>query len=179
MSETADADREVSFGAWALLLNVHARLVQAIDEEVTGAGLLPIDWYDVLLALHRAPGQRLRLSDLADDVLFSRSGLTRLVDRIEAKGLLCRQRCPDDRRGAFAVLTEAGRKALAETWPAYRKQIETRFSDHLTAAQARAIHDGLMRVLEAFEGGSRQPLVPITVRGRSGSPESQPSQKRP
>ena len=165
MTKNDDTDRDVALQAWAMLLHVHARLTRAIGETVEAAGFLPLEWYDVLLALNLTPERRLRLSDLADRVVLSRSGLTRLVDRIEAAGLLRRDRCPDDRRGAYAVLTDAGRKALADSWPTYREQIGSRFAAHLTPEQALAMRDGLTRVLEAIEGGSRQPLVPIRVKG--------------
>lgn len=152
MGKNSAADNELAHEAWALLLNVQARLVRAMDEAAARDGLLPLEWYDVLLALYLAPGRRLRLSELAERIVFSRSGLTRLVDRIEEKGYLRRERCEADRRGAFAVLTDAGREAMKRTWPGYKREIERRFADHLTPQQARAMRDGLLSVLTANGG---------------------------
>lgn len=169
MSKNSNQHNELAHEAWGLLLNVQARLVRSMDERSAQAGVLPLDWYDVLFALYRAPGRRLRLSELAEAIVFSRSGLTRLVDRIEAKGLLRRERCEDDRRGAFAVLTDAGREALRETWPAYQHDIETRFASHLTAEQVRAIRDGLASVLAANGGpplGAPADSEPVQVNVR-------------
>jgi DNA-binding MarR family transcriptional regulator len=146
--------------AWSLLLLTQARLIRATDEELAAAGVVPSDLYDVLLALDRAPDRRLRLSDLADHVVLSRSGLTRLVDRLEQQGLLRRERCPEDRRGAFAVLTEAGLAALRKAWPVYRDAIERHFVSHLTGEEAATLRRVLARVLEAHVAP-----VELTVRG--------------
>src|SRR5215207_6477341 len=87
---------------------------------------------------------KLLVRDLADRIVFSRSGLMRLVDRIEERGLLRRARSSEDRRGTFAVLTDASREAMKRSWPLYKKEIESRFADHLTPAEARAMRDGLV-----------------------------------
>jgi DNA-binding MarR family transcriptional regulator len=147
MSKRAPTDNGLAHQVWGLLLNVQARLTRSADADESAAGLLPTDWYDVLLTLSRAPGRRLRLSELADRIVFSRSGLTRLVDRIEREGLLRRERCEDDRRGAFAVLTDAGREALRRSWPIYKKQIDQRFARYLSPAEAEAMRVGLAKVL--------------------------------
>ena len=124
-------------------------------------GVIGSDLYDVLLGLERAPEQRLRLSELADHVVRSRSGLTRLVDRLEKQGLLRRERCPEDRRGAYAVLTDAGREALGRAWPVYRDAIQRHFASHLQGKEAGVIRQALARVLEA-----QTPPVDVTVGGR-------------
>jgi DNA-binding MarR family transcriptional regulator len=152
--------------AWGLLLNVQARLTRAIGDAVEQNGGLPLEWYDVLLTLEHAPGRRLRLSELADRIVFSRSGLTRLVDRIEERGLLRRERSDEDRRGTFAVLTDAGRDAMRKSWPLYKREIEQRFIGHLSTEQARATRDGLLKVLEAnggLPGGDKPPAESLPV----------------
>jgi DNA-binding MarR family transcriptional regulator len=168
MSTKPSEHQQLAHEAWALLLNVQARLTRAMDEAMTLQGLLPLEWYDVLLALYRAPDRRLRLSELADRIVFSRSGLTRLVDRIEEKGLLRRQRSEDDRRGTFAVLTDAGREAMRQSWQVYKKEIESRFADHLSAAQVQAMRDGLLKILAASGGavgfGEGSPPVQVQIR---------------
>src|SRR5919201_2367484 len=93
-------------GAWRGLLRVHDHLTRTLDAELTSAHQLPLPSYEVLLFLARAENGRLRMSELADSVLLSRSGLTRLVDRLEREGLLERVRCRHDARGLFAAITE-------------------------------------------------------------------------
>ena len=150
--------------AWSMLLRAQAALVRRIDQDLAGRGVLSTDLYDVLLSVQTAPGQRLRLSELADRVLLSRSGLTRLVDRCERQGLLVRERCPEDRRGAYAVLTDAGLAALRKSWPLYRASIEQHFVAHLRNDEAQVIGRALARVLCA-EG----PAVELTVRGAAAA----------
>jgi DNA-binding MarR family transcriptional regulator len=131
--------------AWRALLRAQAAAVGRIERDLAASeGNLPLTWYDVLLALVGEPERRLRLHELARAVVLSRSGLTRLVDRLEAAGLLRREPDPTDRRGAFAVLTEAGYEAVRRTWPAYARGIQEHFARHLQAGEA----DVLARVLE-------------------------------
>ena len=134
--------------AWRGLLNAHAAVVALIERDLARAegALLPLTWYDVLLALVEAPEHRLRLHELARRVVLSRSGLTRLVDRLEAAGLLRREPDPVDRRGAFAVLTDEGRSALRRTWPAYAAGIMEHFARHPTEDEARVVAAVLERV---------------------------------
>src|SRR5215210_5357769 len=110
---------DVELGAWRGFLRVHAALVRALDAELDGLHGLPLTSYDVLIHLKAAPGKRLRMAELADSVLLSRSGVTRLVDRLEREGLLARDSCSSDGRGCFAVLTEAGERVLARARPTH------------------------------------------------------------
>jgi DNA-binding MarR family transcriptional regulator len=121
---------------WALFLTAHAVLVDAIERRLAQAGLPPLGWYDLLWALERSPGQRLRMSELAEKVVLSRSNLTRLVDRLEEAGLVSRERSEDDRRGAYAVLTEAGREWRRRIWPVYEAGIRQLFEGRLDDAEA-------------------------------------------
>src|SRR5215210_446338 len=91
-------DREM--GAWAGLLRAHSALTRALDADLEAAHGLPLTSFEVLMHLSDAEGERMRMSDLADRVLLSRSGLTRLVDRLESQGLLERATCPSDARGS-------------------------------------------------------------------------------
>jgi DNA-binding MarR family transcriptional regulator len=142
---------ETHLAAWRALLNAHAAAVGAIERDLTAARHIPLTWYDVLVALSEAPDGRLRLHELADRVVLSRSGLTRLVDRLEAAGLLRREACPTDRRGAFAVLTPEGTVALRRTWPTYARGIAKHFARHLSADEAAAIAATLGRVRDGVE----------------------------
>src|SRR3954454_18680309 len=97
---------DAELGAWRGLVRVHTALVKALDAELTAEHDLPLSSYEVLITLESAPGHRRRMAELADSVLLSRSGMTRLVGRLEREGLLARDTCTDDVRGCFAVLTE-------------------------------------------------------------------------
>ncbi|MDP9496424.1 MAG: MarR family transcriptional regulator, partial [Actinomycetota bacterium] len=91
--------------AWRTFLRAHAVLVRRLEAELVAEHDLPLASYDVLVQLSEAPQQRLRMTELADRVLLSRSGLTRLVDRLVRDGLVERQACSEDARGMLAVLT--------------------------------------------------------------------------
>ncbi len=122
--------------AWRSFITAHAELIGRIESKLDKAKVLPLGWYDVLLALVEAPERRLRMSDLAHAVVLSRSGLTRLVDKLETAGYLYRQPSPTDRRGAFAVLTAQGFEALRETWPIYSEGIEENFAQFISHEEA-------------------------------------------
>ena len=116
---------ETSKGSvWPLFLTTYAVLVERIENRLAQAGLPPLGWYDVLWGLERAPHQRLRMSELAQKVVVSRSNLTRLVDRLEDAGLVERERSEEDRRGAYAVLTESGQAVhVASVRPRYQGSV--------------------------------------------------------
>src|SRR4051795_4703715 len=105
---------DVERGAWVGFLRAHHVLVAELDDDLRRRHGLPLTSFDVLAQLALAPEGQLRMSELADAVLLSRSGLTRLVERLEAKGLLTRRECTEDARGAYAVLTDDGRAALTD-----------------------------------------------------------------
>jgi DNA-binding MarR family transcriptional regulator len=142
--------------AWYLFLTAHAKLVDRVNRHLAAAGVLSLEWYDVLLALSQAPKHRLRMSELAEKVTLSRSGLTRLVDRLEATDLLRRENCAEDRRGAFAVLSPAGLRALKKTWPNYEKEIQRSFARQIDAEEAKVIAAALTRVVRAMEDVANQ-----------------------
>jgi DNA-binding MarR family transcriptional regulator len=119
-------------GAWRGMLRVHAALVRELDAELYAAHELPLSSYDVLIYLQAAPGKRLRMAELADSVLLSRSGVTRLVDRLERDGLIVRDTCTSDGRGCFAVLTEEGEEVLARARPTHLEGVRERFLKHFT-----------------------------------------------
>src|SRR5262249_9211007 len=98
-----------ALAGWGVFLREGAGLVRAFGVEMQAGGGLDLTWFDVLIQLYEAPSQRLRMQRLADLVVLSRSGLTRLVDRIERAGLVRRELAADDRRGFYAVLTDEGR----------------------------------------------------------------------
>lgn len=140
---------EARLGAWRTFITAYAAVIERIERELASEDRLPLGHYDVLLALSEAPGRRLRMSELAQAVVLSRSGLTRLVDRLERAGLLRRERCDDDRRGCFAVLTGEGLKVLRRSWPVYARGIDEHFGRHLGDEEVRVLGESLGRVLEA------------------------------
>jgi len=117
-----EQERDPAIRAWSHLLGTHALAVRAIEERLTAAGQPPLAWYDVLLELTRAGG-RLRVGELGERLVVEPHNITRLLDRLEAAGLLKRQRAPKDRRGVFAVLTEKGAALREQMWLHYRSAI--------------------------------------------------------
>jgi DNA-binding MarR family transcriptional regulator len=130
-------------------VTAHAALIERMEAELAAAGLPELAWYDVLWAIERAPGQKLRLHELAHELVFSRSNLTRLVDRIEGAGLVARERAEDDRRGYYALITRAGLAMRKKMWPVYAKAIESYFDRHLTKAENATMRSVMRRVLDA------------------------------
>jgi len=134
---------------WALLLTTHAVLVDRIEQRLAQANLPPLGWYDVLWGLERSPGQRQRMSELAHKTVLSRSNLTRLVDRLEEAGVVKRERSEQDRRGAYAVLTEAGKALRRKMWPVYQAAIRELFEACLSDEEAEIVSAVLRRILDA------------------------------
>jgi DNA-binding MarR family transcriptional regulator len=131
-AQTAQELSAVELGAWRGLLRVHAALVRTLDAELDAAHELPLTSYDVLIYLQAAPDKRLRMAELADRVLLSRSGLTRLADRLEREGLIARDTCSSDGRGSFAVLTDTGEALLARARPTHLDGVRERFLRHFS-----------------------------------------------
>ena len=109
--------------AWRTFLHAHSRLVRRLEAELVAEHDLPLASYDVLVQLSEAPQRRLRMTELAERVLLSRSGLTRLVDRLVRDGLVERHPCPSDARGMLAVLTPAGLERLRAAWPTHLRGV--------------------------------------------------------
>jgi DNA-binding MarR family transcriptional regulator len=129
----------LELGAWRGMLRVHAALVRELDAELDAAHDLPLSSYDVLIYLRSAPGKRLRMAELADSVLLSRSGVTRLVDRLVRDGLIVRDTCESDGRGSFAVLTDAGEELLARARPTHLAGVRERFLRHFSDDELRTL----------------------------------------
>jgi DNA-binding MarR family transcriptional regulator len=138
---------ETELATWRAFLNAHAVLIERIERDLRAEGLPPLSWYDVLWPLYRAEGQRLRINELADEVVLSRTGLVRLVDRLEANGLIRREPVPEDGRGSYAVITDEGAATLRRMWPVYRRHIREDFLDPLGTGAGR-LKTALERILE-------------------------------
>lgn len=132
--------------AWRTLLNAQNTALRAISHDLAQAEALPLEWYDVLLELFRAPGHRLRLGELGDRVVLTRSGISRLISRLADAGLVVRTEVGDDARGVAAKLTAAGERAFRATWPRYADGIATHFGRYFTDAECETLESLLARV---------------------------------
>jgi DNA-binding MarR family transcriptional regulator len=126
---------------------VHAAVVPLLDQTLQAEVGMPLSWYDVLLELNAAPERRLRMTDLGERVVLSRTRVSRLVDEIAKAGLVVREQNPQDGRSAYATLTAEGLERYRRAAPTYLAAIERHFSSTLDDDQLRTIADSLQRVL--------------------------------
>ena len=113
--------------AWRAFMRAHSSMLRRIGKDLADAGMPPLSWYDVLAVLRDAPQARLRQVDVAEQLLLSTSGLSRLLDRIEEAGLVRRVACPGDRRSLHLELTDDGAETLDRMWPVYARGIAEDF----------------------------------------------------
>lgn len=133
--ETVAELNPLEYAAWRTFLRAHAAVMRALEADLLANHDLSLASYDVLVQLAEAPEGRLRMSELAEAVLLSRSGLTRLVDRLERDGLVLRASCPSDARGTFAVLTDAGRRRLTDAAPGHLAAVRSCVTDRLEVSE--------------------------------------------
>ena len=153
MSKESTTDAKAH--AWAVLLTAHARLLERIEAELAAAALPPLGWYDVLWALESAAGRQLRMHELAEHVVLSRSNLTRLADRLQDAGLIERTAAEEDRRGAYCVITAAGRALRKRMWPVYQDAVERYFGAHISEKEATQMGEILARIARAVRAAPR------------------------
>jgi DNA-binding MarR family transcriptional regulator len=151
-------DRELA--AWRGLLRVHAGLIKRLDAELEESHGLPLSSYEVLVYLDGAPDKQLRMRDLADLVLLSRSGLTRLVDRLVRDGLIERATCSSDGRGAYAVLTPDGVRRLEQVRETHLTGVRRRFLDRFEDDELETLAGFWDRVLPGAAGTERGVTAP-------------------
>jgi DNA-binding MarR family transcriptional regulator len=137
---------KVGLEAWRRFLKAHAAVVGAIERDLERAGQIPLEWYDVLIAISDAREGRIRLKDLGRNLVLTRSGATRLADKLEVAGLVERQPARDDRRGVTLALTELGRKALRSAWPVYARGIREAFLAKLSPEEVAMLKAAMARV---------------------------------
>lgn len=142
--------RDEGLATWRAFLRAHAVVTRRLERDLTEAGGLSLAELDVLITIARAPEASLRLGDLAERVLLTKSGMTRLLDRLEEDRLLERHACPSDRRQQHARLTAAGRTALRRASRPHLRAVARGFSAPVGAA-SRA---GFRRVLERIAAAS-------------------------
>lgn len=139
--------------AWRGMLRAHAALAKALDAQLEAAHGLQLSSYEVLTYLADAENERMRMCDLASSILLSRSGLTRLVDRLQREGLLERVACSDDARGAFAKLTPAGREKLAAARETHLAGVRAMFVDLFSVEELDALGHLWDRILDGTGWG--------------------------
>jgi DNA-binding MarR family transcriptional regulator len=147
---------ELEFRAWRAFLYAHATVVPALDRELSDTVGLSLNQFEVLAWLARAGRRGLRMSDLASRVVLSPSGVTRMVDQLERKGLVERCVFEGDKRGTMATLTAAGRATLRSATNVHVRGLREHFLQHLGRTELRQ----LATALEAILDGEGQPLPP-------------------
>ena len=140
---------DVEAEAWQGLLATHALVARRLDGDLRAAHGLSLSGYDVLVRLERAPERRMRMSELAESVALTPSGLTRLLDRLCRDGLARRTRCPSDARGSFAVMTDRGANRLADARETHLEVVRRAFLDHLADEEVRALAAAWRQVLDS------------------------------
>jgi len=143
---------ESSLGAWRAFIQTQARLLHRLDEELQAAHGLSLAEYDALLQLVNAPERRLRMSALADRVLLSRSGITRLVDRLVADGMVERSACPTDARGSIATITAQGLNRLRAASRTHLDGVRRYFLDVVSPDEQATMERALGRVGDGLTG---------------------------
>ncbi len=154
MSEQASATRDAPRAgscpaktphgeAWGALARTHAAVSQRLQEALAQGDYPPLPWYEVLATVAEAPDQRMRMGDLAEALVITRGGLTKLVDRLVKAGLLERTFCETDRRVSYATLLPAGFRMLEDMRPVIVGELELAFSANLSITQANELRDTL------------------------------------
>ena len=143
---------------WRLFFESALALLDVLDSELERAAGIPMRWYDVLVHLEESP-DGIRMNELAERILYSKSGFTRVVDRMEEAGLISRRRPEHDRRTILVVLTAKGTATLERARAYHRDAIERHFAQHLSDADVKA----LTRALEKVSTHAR-PLRPGRIR---------------
>jgi DNA-binding MarR family transcriptional regulator len=133
--------------SWVGLLRVHNTLIKQLDAELQAAQGLPLAAFDVLAQLARVPGGERSMSELAEALLLSPSGCTRLVDRLEAQGLVERRRGSRDSRVVMAAITQTGRRRLLRALPVHLRGVRQRFTDRLSEQEIETLGRIWSRVL--------------------------------
>jgi DNA-binding MarR family transcriptional regulator len=140
------APRDARLAAWGTFLRAHARVTRELERELQTAQELSLADFDVLYQLAVAEGRRLRMSELADRLLLSRSGATRLVDRLEADGLVHRSSCATDKRGLWAHLTDAGARRLRAAAPIHLRCVGEHFTNRIPPRELEQLRRTLERI---------------------------------
>jgi DNA-binding MarR family transcriptional regulator len=138
--------------AWGAFFVAHALSIQKIERELSDNAPLSLYEYDVLLTIERTPEKKIRYSDLATKSIFTKSGITRIMKRLESRGFIEREKCESDARGAFARLNKDGAKALKDTWAIYSKEILKIMEPALTQSDGIALETIMGKIIDELSG---------------------------
>jgi DNA-binding MarR family transcriptional regulator len=138
---------ETTLKAWVGLVRAQQALLERVETDLKTAGLPPLAWYDVLLELNRVPDGRLRQYEIGDKVLLNKYNCSRLLDRLEEEGMVQRQSCKEDRRGAHVAITRDGKTLLKKMWPVYESAISEYFGRHLSTPEVGQLAELMQRLL--------------------------------
>jgi DNA-binding MarR family transcriptional regulator len=146
MPTMSDSRTKLAADAWGALLQVHAALVPRLDRRLRRAAALPLGWYDVLLELQASGDRRCTMSQLAAQVVLSRTRVSRVVDELVAEGLVKREAHPTDARSSYAVITDEGLARFRSAAPVYRALIRDEFAEELTTHELEVLVRALGKV---------------------------------
>lgn len=135
--------------AWGRLIRAERTVVARIEAELKSAGFPSLHWYDVLLEVKRGPGGRLTPREIEEAVLFEQYNLSRLLDRMEAEGLVRRIPFPGDKRRQLVEITDEGRSLQERMWPVYGAAINRYFGDKLGEKEAGQLSALLLKLLQS------------------------------
>ena len=133
--------------AWIQLHRTHRQLLESVEESLKSKALPPLDWYDVLLELHREKSRGLRQYEIGGKILLNKHNLSRLIDRLEKNKLVGRHACAEDGRGNRIKITDKGEKMLKQVWPIYSQSIQAGFGNKLQSDELVELSRILRRVL--------------------------------
>jgi len=150
MTTTPDVD-PAKLAAWRSFCAAHARLTDQLAREMEADAGLPLNWYEDLLSLKNAPGGQMRMHELAESLLLSRSAATRFAERMEKAGLVKRVRCNSDRRGMWVVPTEQGKVAFRTAAPVHERGIREHFADLVDGEDADRLRQLMSRLTDSLE----------------------------
>ncbi|NOX28819.1 MAG: MarR family transcriptional regulator [Actinobacteria bacterium] len=142
---------------WRAFLEASSRVLQQVEADMKAAADLTFDDYEVLVHLSETPGRRLRMAELSERLLHSRSRLTQRVDRMTKRGLIEREKCPNDGRGTFAVLTDTGLEAIASAAPDHLVSVRRALIDIVSPGDIAVLADRLESIVAASETATPKP----------------------
>ncbi len=156
---TTSGDQRLA--SWRAFLLTYSTVLRELEQEMEAAQDLPLTWYDILAHLDSAQRGAMRMQELAESVLLSRSGLTRVIDRMGQAGLVGRHPCEEDRRGTYAVITNRGKETLFRAMPGHIESINEHFLRYLDVFDVQALLRVLTKVLEGGRTTREQQEEPI------------------
>lgn len=151
---TVTPPRTAHGDAWGALTRTHAAISQRLQDALAAADFPPLPWYEVLATVAEAPEQRMKMGELAEAMVITRGGLTKLVDRLIKAGLMERTFCETDRRVSYATLLPAGRDLLDEMRPVIVAELKAAFAANLSSREANELRGMLEQVRSSACGAS-------------------------